>query len=64
MIKKLNELNLSIEQKQIFKKANNWAFNCEMAGGCDWEIKQNIVNFINDNANLTFKIVDYFPRLL
>ena len=60
-IKQLNELNLSAEQKQIFKKANDWAFACEMASGCDWEIKQNIIKFINDNINLTFKIVDYYP---
>ena len=31
-----------------------------MSGCYEWEVKQNIIKFINDNIT-TFKVEDYFP---
>lgn len=61
MIKTLSELNLTEEQKEVFKKASNWAFMNEMGSGCTWEIKNRIIKFINENANLPFEIEGYYP---
>jgi hypothetical protein len=61
MIKKLSELNLTEEQKKVFTEASDWVFINEMGSGCDWETKERIINFINENANLPFEIDWYYP---
>ena len=61
MFKELNELELTEEQKTVFDEARKWAFGCEMGSGCDWEIKKNIVEYLNNNAKLDIEIIDYYP---
>ena len=62
MIKTLSELNLTEEQNAVFTKARKWAFGCHLdRGGITYEIEQNILKFLNDNANINCNIEQYFP---
>ena len=62
MIKTLSELNLTEEQNAVFTEARKWAFGCHLdRGGITYEIEQNILKFLNDNANINCNIEQYFP---